>query len=129
MTMRHSLVVACLALLAACSGPGRGLDARMQALVGKPEGELVSRLGPPDADAIVGGRHFLRWDNLAPAPPVQVGPGAGFGLSGAPLSGQGIGNSPAASRPLGASCSVRFEIVQGRAIGYVLDGLACDTVR
>ena len=116
------------ALLLGCATQS-GFEARMQALVGQPEAELVRRLGPPDADVVVQGRRFLRWDNLGIAAPATIGPGAGFGLGGGPLSGQGIASGPLTAASLagpGSACSVRFEVMDGRALGFVSEGMGCE---
>jgi hypothetical protein len=125
-------VVALLALSAAGCATQSGFDARMQALVGQPPSVLIERLGQPTADFVAEGRHYLLWTNLGTPAPATIGPGAGFGLGGAPLSGQGIASGPLVQSSIGArpvsNCSVRFEIMDGRAVGYLTDGMGCDAV-
>ena len=125
--LRAALLLPALLLLGCATRSG--FEARMQALVGQPEAELVRRLGPPDADVAVQGRRFLRWDRLGIAAPAAIGPGAGFGLGGGPLSGQGITGGPLTAASLagpGSACSVRFEVTEGRALGFVAEGMGCE---
>lgn len=118
-----------VAFLAAGCATRVGFDAQTQALVGQPEAALVARLGQPTADFVADGRHFLLWDNLGPPAPAGIGPGTGFGLGGAPLSGQGIAAGPLVQSSIGgrpvSACSVRFEIMDGRAVGYLTSGMGC----
>lgn len=121
-----------LALGAAGCATQAGFDARMQALVGQPTSVLAERLGPPTADFVADGRRYLLWTDLGTPAPSTIGPGAGFGLGGAPLSGQGIASGPlmpnrTGSRPM-SSCAVRFEIMDDRAVGFLTEGAGCDAV-
>ncbi|MBR0683216.1 hypothetical protein GXW74_22200 [Roseomonas eburnea] len=116
-----------LLLLAGCATEA-GFEDRMNALVGQPEAVLVQRLGPPSADVTLEGRRFLRWDDLGVAAPATIGPAAGFGLGAGRLSGQGIAAGPLAGPAVAwpeAGCSVRFEIMDGRAVGFIPSGSGC----
>jgi hypothetical protein len=128
--MRALLLLAGLGL-AACATTA-GFDARMQALVGLPEGDLVQTLGVPEADFTTPeGRRFLQYERLgrrAPEAPAVIGFGVGgFGWRGGYGSGVGIGTSfPVYSAP--PDCRVTFEIRQGRVAGFTRAGTGCFAV-
>ena len=125
--MRTMLLLAGLTL-AACATQA-GFDARMQALVGTPEGDLVQALGVPEGDFTTpDGRRFLQYERLgvrspSPAPVIGLGVG-GFGWGGGYGSGIGIGTAfPAYAPP--PECRVTFEMRSGRVASYSRSGAGC----
>ena len=114
--------------LAACATPA-GFDARMQALVGLSEGDLVQNIGVPEADFTTPeGRRFLQYERLGvrtPAPVPTIGLGIGsFGWRGGYGSGIGFGTTiPAYAPP--PECRVTFELRAGRVIGFSRAGTGC----
>jgi hypothetical protein len=125
--MRALVVIAGLGL-AACATTA-GFDARMQALVGVAEGDLVQALGVPEADFTTpDGRRFLQYERLGnrspqPAPTIGIGVG-GFGWRGGWGSGVGIGTSfPAYAPP--PECRVTFEMRGGRVASFSRSGTGC----
>lgn len=114
--------------LAACATTA-GFDARMRALVGVGEGDLVQALGVPEADFTTpDGRRFLQYERLGsrspqPAPTIGFGVG-GFGWHGGWGSGIGIGTSfPVYTPP--PECRVTFEMRGGRVVGFSRSGTGC----
>ncbi len=95
-----------------------GFEARQQALVGRTEAELVQAIGVPSGAYEVDGRRFMQYDQQrVVSAPVSVGLfgfGRGFGMGG------GFGPSV-----YSRSCSVTFEIRQGRVAGFVARGDDC----
>lgn len=115
-------------VLAACATTA-GFDARMQALVGAAEGDLVRAIGVPEADFTTpDGRRFLQYERLgirtpAPAPMIGVGVG-GFGWRGGYGTGVGLGTAwPVYAPP--PECRVTFEIRDGRVAGFTRAGPGC----
>lgn len=125
--MRALLLLAGLALPGCASQAG--FDARMQALVGMPEGDLVQRIGVPEADFTTPeGRRFLQYERLGLRTPTAV-PSIGFGVGGFGWrggygSGIGIGTTIPAYAPL-PECRVTFEVRAGRVIGFSRAGAGC----
>ena len=123
--MRAMLLLAGLTL-AACATQA-GFDARMQALVGTPEGDLVHALGVPEADFTTpDGRRFLQYERLgtrAPTPVMGFGVG-GFGWRGGQGTGVGIGTAIPAYVPP-PECRVTFEMRGGRVASYSRSGAGC----
>jgi hypothetical protein len=120
-----------LLTLAACATTA-GFDARMQALVGASEGDLIQAVGIPEADFTTpDGRRFLQYERLGsrspqPAPTIGFGVG-GFGWRGGVGTGIGIGTSfPAYTPP--PECRVTFEMRGGRVAGYSRSGTGCVAV-
>lgn len=137
MTRRRPAVLSLLAplALAACA-TAAGFDARMRALVGLEEAELVRVLGIPDGEfRTPDGRRFLQYERLGVRGPVQVEPvfglGFGYGFGGWRGTGVGVGTglafSPAYIHPP-PGCSVTFEIAGGRVAGYTWRGGGCVAV-
>ena len=118
-------------MLTACA-TSAGFDARMQALVGLPEGDLVQVLGVPEADFTTPeGRRFLQYERLGrrtPEPAPTIGFGVGnFGWHGGWGSGVGIGTSfPVYTRL--PECRVTFEIRGGRVASFSRAGVGCVAV-
>jgi hypothetical protein len=128
--MRQLLLLAGLGL-AACATTA-GFDARMQALVGVAEGDLVQAIGVPEADFTTPeGRRFLQYERLGSrspqaVPAVGVGFG-GFGWRGGWGGGMGIGTAVPAYAPP-PECRVTFEMRGGRVASYSRAGTGCIAV-
>ncbi|MBW8268943.1 hypothetical protein [Caldovatus aquaticus] len=133
--MRRRRAPAALALLAlAACATQAGFDARMNALVGLEESELVRAIGIPDGEyRTPDGRRFLQYERLGARGPAQVEPAFGFGLG---YGGWGRGTFFGTGLALGGpayvypppACSVTFEIVGGRVAGYTRRGGGCVAV-
>jgi hypothetical protein len=125
--MRVLPLLAALAL-AACATPA-GFDARMQALVGLSEGDLVRAVGVPEADfTTADGRRFLQYERLGirtppPSPAIGLGVG-GIGWRGGYGTAAGLGAAwPVVAPP--PECRVTFEIREGRVAGFTRAGPGC----
>ena len=125
--MRMIPLLGALALTACATSAA--FDARMQGLVGMPEGDLVQVLGVPEADFTTPeGRRFLQYERLGirtptPAPTVGFGVG-GFGWRGGYGTGVGLGTAwPVYNPP--PECRVTFEIRDRRVAGFTRAGTGC----
>jgi hypothetical protein len=112
--------------LAGCASQA-GFDARMQALVGLPVGDLVQRIGVPDSDYTTPeGRRFLQYERLGTSTPTPA-PTIGFGVGGLGWRGGwggawGVGY-PAYLPP--PPCRVTFEIRGDRVASFTRAGGGC----
>lgn len=119
--------------LAACA-TAAGFDARVNALVGLEESELVRAIGIPDGEyRTPDGRRFLQYERLGARGPAQVEPvfglGLGYGYGGWRGGAFGIGTGLAFGGPAYVypppACSVTFEMAGGRVAGYTRRGSGC----
>jgi hypothetical protein len=123
--MRNAAIGLALLALAGCGTDGwQETEARLGALVGVPEAELVRRVGVPARVHETEGRRFLayveHWQDLAYAPwggfgTRMYGRGGVFGM------GVGGGSFQYADR----YCEATFEVAEGRVAGVILRGNAC----
>ncbi len=119
MTMRHLVLVLCLAAASCTAGPDRRVV--LASLVGQPETEVVRQLGVPNRSYETGGRKFIAYDerrtDLIPPSPF-IG---GFGYFG---YGYGtFGGFPA--QLIERGCETTFEVSSGRVVSWALRGNAC----
>lgn len=126
--MRNIALLAGLTL-AGCASQA-GFDARMQALVGLPVGELVQSIGVPDGDFTTpDGRRFLQYERLGtatptPAPTIGVGFGGVGWRGGYPGWGWGGGWGTGAYLPP-PPCRVTFELRANRVASFTRSGGGC----
>jgi hypothetical protein len=125
-----------LALLAACSSGGAAdFDRRNAGYVGQPEVRLVEGLGVPERVYETEGRRFLEYDFSSTALPASSGLSLGFGagsFSGGRYGrGGGFGTGLGVGIPLGgssyepSSCTVTFEVRDGRVLDFRRQGENC----
>src|SRR3954470_19236064 len=82
------LSLACLASLAlgGCTGPTTaGFDARMASLIGRPEAEVVAKLGVPVRTHEAGGQRFLQYESRRIGSYPGYYPAGGYPLWGYPF--------------------------------------------
>jgi hypothetical protein len=112
-----------------------GFDARMRALLGRPESAVVAALGPPTFTVEDGAERRLRYDFASAAPqpgPTLIPPiGAGFGgggWGGGFGLGVGAGLGPGLGRPRREAppgCVLTFRVADGRVAGFERQGPGC----
>ena len=129
-----------LALLAGCAAsPGpEDFDRRMSAYVGRPEADLVAGLGVPSRTYEAEGRRLLAFEftSTAASPAIVPGLGLGLGFGGGGFgrgggvgvgTGLGLGFGGYGAAPV-ATCSVTFELREGRVSSFERRGEGCASV-
>ena len=138
--MSRLALPAVLALLSACAftaGP-EDFDRRMSTYVGRPEAELVAGLGVPSRAHEVEGRRLLAYEFSGAASSPGIVPGLGLGLGVGSFGGGrggGVGIGTGLGFGLGgygaapvATCSVTFELREGRVSSFDRRGEGCGGV-
>lgn len=140
MTSIHKLtLVAALLALAGCAVPSAAERARLDALIGKSELDLIRTRGVPTRTFTTDGHVFLAYSSsytdYSPGfggySPFGDGPFGGFGYGGFGYGGfgyggfgyGGFGGIPPSIDTY--SCSTTFEIEQGRVASWTLRGDGC----
>ncbi len=127
--MRKILSLALLATLAGCAYPGTQRVAGLNALVGKPESDLVRVYGVPSRAFDTGGSRFLAYHSSR----IATIPGAG-GFYGGWGGGWGPGFGPAWGGGWGGGfppeitqrdCETTFELTAGVVKSWTLRGNDC----
>ncbi len=129
--MRKTLALASLALLAGCAYPSPQHVAALNAMVGKPEVDVVRTYGVPIRSVETGGVKFIAYSQHRiesfPDGPYGWGGGWGGGWAGGGWGGRGWGWGGGFGYPdiEQFDCETTFELHAGAVKSWSLRGNAC----
>ena len=134
--MRTIVIVSVLAAataLAGCEVPSAAERARLNALIGHPEVDLLRNYGVPTRTYGANGHTFLAYDSSYSTfdtdgfGPYGFGPFGGFGYGGFGYGGFGTGFGGGFSNGFSQNytCATTFEVDGGRVAAWSLHGDGC----
>jgi hypothetical protein len=122
--MKRISILLLLGLLAGCASTSPASQAKLNALVGQSEADLVHQLGTPTRTYETGDHSFVAYENVQHV--VIPGSGPGWGYGGTyPTFGPAsyfLGDPPEIHN---RDCTTTFEIGNDHVLGWSRQGAAC----